>query len=74
MSGGDSHCVFSVEIRVEGDQKATFFLNGEKVLEVWQMEKKEGRAYVPLSAGRIGLQAEWAEIFYRNIRVKQLRP
>lgn len=62
-----------MEIRVEGSKKATFILNGETVLEVFDMEKKndEGK-YVPLSKGRIGLQAEWAEILYRNILIKEL--
>ncbi|MGJ8656817.1 MAG: 3-keto-disaccharide hydrolase [Akkermansiaceae bacterium] len=62
-----------MEIRVEGSKKATFILNGEEVLEVFDMEEKnkDGK-YVPLSKGRIGLQAEWAEILYRNIRIKEL--
>ena len=29
---------------------------------------------VPLEKGHIGLQAEWAELMYRNIRIKDLSP
>ena len=62
-----------MEIRVEGAKQATFILNGEEVLQVFDMEQKgkDGK-YVPLSKGRIGLQAEWAEILYRNIRIKEM--
>ena len=28
----------------------------------------------PLAKGHIGLQAEWAELMYRNIRIKDLSP
>ena len=61
-----------MEIRVHGAEKATFILNGEVVLELTnftQLNEKGER--VPLDSGRIGLQAEWAEILYRNIRIKE---
>lgn len=61
-----------VEIRVLGDEKATFILNGEVVNEIVNMQKMEGEELVPLSKGHIGLQAEWAELLYRNIRIKEL--
>ena len=62
-----------MEIRVEGGKKATFILNGEEVLVVNDMEQKgkDGK-YTPLAKGRIGLQAEWAELMYRKIRIKEL--
>ncbi len=62
-----------MEIRVEGSKKATFILNGEVVLELsnFTQENDKGER-VPLEKGRIGLQAEWAEILYRNIRIKEL--
>ena len=62
-----------MEIHVHGSEKATFILNGEVVLETFKFvqKNKEGEV-VPLDKGRIGLQAEWAEIFYRNIRIKEL--
>ncbi len=61
-----------VEIRVLGDKKATFILNGEVVFEIMYMQKMEGEELVPLTKGHIGLQAEWAELLYRNIRIKEL--
>ena len=61
-----------VEIRVLGDKKATFVLNGEIVHEIMNMQKMEGEELVALSNGHIGLQAEWAELLYRNIRIKEL--
>ena len=63
-----------MEIRVHGAKKATFILNGEVVLELTnftQVNEKGER--VPLEKGRIGLQAEWAEVLYRNIRIKELK-
>ena len=62
-----------MEIQVHGSDKAIFILNGEVVLQTFNFtrENKEGER-VPLEKGRIGLQAEWAEIMYRKIRIKEL--
>lgn len=64
-----------MEIRVHGSEKATFIFNGEVVHEITNMtqKNKDGKK-VPLEKGRIGLQAEWAELQYRNIRIKELKP
>ena len=62
-----------MEIHVHGSEKATFILNGEVVLETFNFTQKNKKGEkVPLEKGRIGLQAEWAEILYRNIRIKEL--
>jgi hypothetical protein len=61
-----------VEIRVLGNQKATFILNDEVVFELMDLQKMENEEFVPLTKGHIGLQAEWAELLYRNIRIKEL--
>lgn len=61
-----------MEIRVLGHKKATFILNGEVVYEAINMEQKAGDHFVPLDKGHIGLQAESAELLYRNIRIKEL--
>ncbi|MBK1832498.1 3-keto-disaccharide hydrolase [Roseibacillus ishigakijimensis] len=64
-----------MEIHVHGSEKATFILNGEVVLETFNFtQKNEAGERVPLEKGRIGLQAEWAELLYRNIRIKELQP
>lgn len=62
-----------MEIQVHGSEKATFILNGEVVLETFDFTQKdkEGNNF-PLDKGHIGLQAEWAELLYRNIRIKEL--
>jgi len=63
-----------MELHVHGSEKATFIFNGETVLETFNFTQKvsEDAEKTPLTKGRIGLQAEWAEILYRNIRIKEL--
>lgn len=62
-----------MEIHVHGSEKATFILNGEVVLETFNfVQLSEDGPSIPLDKGRIGLQAEWAELLYRNIRIKEL--
>ncbi len=62
-----------MEIRAEGSKKSTFILNDEEVMQVFNMEQKDKDGkYVPLSKGRIGIQAEWAEILYCNILIKEM--
>lgn len=63
-----------MEIRVHGSKQATFLLNGEVVFETFHFTQKKtkGGEKLPLDKGRIGLQAEWAELMYRNIRIKEL--
>ena len=65
----------SMEIRVYGSEKAIFIFNGEEMLVTTNFtQRNEQGERVPLEKGRIGLQAEWAEIMYRNIRIKELKP
>lgn len=62
-----------IEIRVDGAKKATYLLNGEIVFEMENfVYKNEAGEVAALEKGHIGLQAEWAEIFYRNIVIKEL--
>jgi len=62
-----------MELHVHGSEKAIFMLNGEVVLETFNFTQKDKDGVKsPLSKGRIGLQAEWAELMYRNIRIKEL--
>ena len=63
-----------MEIQVHGSEKATFIFNGEVVHEITNFtQKNEDGEKVPLEKGRIGLQAEWADLMYRNIRIKELK-
>jgi len=60
-------------VKVEGGKKAFFFLNGEQVMEITNMKTKVNDSETPLSSGRIGLQAEYAEVLYRNILIKEIQ-
>lgn len=62
-----------MEIHIHGSEKATFIFNGEVVLETFNLVQlqKDGTS-IPLEKGHIGLQAEWAELMFRNIRIKEL--
>lgn len=61
-----------MEIRVHGADKAVFILNGDVVLVLENFTRVDEQGErVPLEKGRIGLQAEWAEILYRKIRIKE---
>ena len=63
-----------IELHVHGSEKATFMLNGEVVLVTTDFHTvdEEGNKKEALSKGHIGFQAEWAELMYRNIRIKDL--
>lgn len=61
-----------VEIVVDGAKKVTFKLNGEIVHEIRDLEMEIDGKWVPMDKGRIALQAEWAELLYRNIRIQEL--
>jgi hypothetical protein len=62
------------EIIVEGD-KATHILNGKinnHCYDIRQPDPNNPQQLVPLTKGRILLQAEGAEIFYRNLEIALL--
>ena len=62
----------TVRIEVDG-RRAQYYLNGEPVNGFTEAEWRsdEDAAWEPLSAGRIALQAEGAEVFYRNVVLKK---
>jgi len=62
-----------VELVVRGD-RAAYFVNGHLVNEVTQLKQwnEAAKEWQPLTKGRILLQAEGAEIFYRNITLQPL--
>ncbi|MBK1875283.1 3-keto-disaccharide hydrolase [Pelagicoccus mobilis] len=63
----------TADIIVYGSARAEFYLNGKLVNEVRNMRKRvSSGAWAPLAGGRIALQAEWAEIEYRVVRVREL--
>jgi hypothetical protein len=55
-----------LDLYVVGDA-AVHVVNGKRVLAVTGIRTKSGDRSAPLTRGRIQLQSEWAEIFYRRI-------
>lgn len=65
----------TVEVIMQGDS-FTHIVNGHVNNRGWhtrQPDPQHPGGVIPLTGGRIALQAEGAEIFYRNIRVKELQ-
>lgn len=61
------------DIMIDGNEKAVFYLNDTLVNVVSNMRKRDGNGqWVPLEKGQISLQAEWAELEYRRVRVRPL--
>jgi hypothetical protein len=63
-----------VEVILDGD-KITHIVNGTVVMRAWDLKQpdpKNPTQNIPLDSGRIFLQAEGSEIFFRNVRVKPL--
>lgn len=60
-----------VELIVRGDD-ATYIVNGKINNHATRIQQKVDNQWVPLIKGRIGLQLEFAEVFYRNIQIKEL--
>jgi hypothetical protein len=58
------------EITVNGAESAVYELNGVEVHRLYNFSY-QGQ---PLDRGFVSVQAEWAEIFYRNIRYRKLDP
>jgi hypothetical protein len=56
----------TVEITVDGGAEAVYVVNGVEVNHVYNM-KYNGQ---PLSEGYVSVQAEYAEVFYRNLWYK----
>lgn len=56
------------------EDKASFIINGKVVNEVFDLARyhEDSEEWKPLTKGKILLQAEGAEIFYRNIYLKAL--
>jgi hypothetical protein len=61
-----------VELTVHADREAEYRLNGVVVNRVFNMQY-DNNGWRPLASGPIMLQAEWADVSYRNIRIKELR-
>lgn len=62
-----------MELIAEGD-KITHIVNGEIVLEASNSSQMVEGQRIPLTKGRIQLQSEGAEIFYKDIEIRYLKP
>jgi len=65
----------TLEVIVRGD-RATHVVNGVTNMRVYDLKGWDAasNSWVKVDKGRIALQAESAEIFYRNIRIRLLTP
>jgi hypothetical protein len=63
-----------VEVIVRGSDKAVHIINGQTVFEATNLRQldSDSKTWEPLTKGRIALQAEFAEVFYRNIEIRPL--
>ncbi len=61
----------TVEVIVRGDS-ATHIINGKVNNRILHLEQMVEDKWVPLTKGKILLQQEGAEVFYRNIEIKML--
>ena len=62
----------TVEVIVRGDD-ATYILNGKANNRATKIEQMVNHEWVPLKKGKIALQLEYAEVFYRNVEIKELK-
>jgi hypothetical protein len=62
----------TIELTVKGAAEAEYKVNGVVVNRVFNMERVMGGGFQALDSGPIALQAEYAELFYRNIRIREL--
>jgi hypothetical protein len=63
-----------VELTVHGSKDATYVVNGEVANGLTDMECQVNGTWGPLDHGPIALQAEFAEVYFRNIKIKILPP
>jgi hypothetical protein len=61
----------TVEVIVRGDE-AVYIVNGKVNNRASKIQEKVNGEWVPLRKGKIALQLEFAEVFYRNVEVQQL--
>jgi Domain of Unknown Function (DUF1080). len=64
----------TVDVIVHGSASAVHLVNGEVCARVFEMRKPVGDDWVKLESGRIAIQLEGAELFYRNIEICELPP
>ena len=64
----------TLELILDGD-KITHIVNGRAVMRAWDVKQQsltDPAEYLPVTSGRIMLQAEGAEVWFRNVQMKPL--
>ena len=64
----------TIELTVHGSKDASYNVNGTVVNGLTDMECQVGGTWMPLDHGPLALQAEFAEVYFRNIKIKVLTP
>jgi hypothetical protein len=63
----------TIELTVHGSKDASYNVNGTVVNGLTDMECQVGGTWMPLDHGPLALQAEYAEVYFRNIKIKVLQ-
>ncbi|RYD46774.1 MAG: DUF1080 domain-containing protein, partial [Verrucomicrobiaceae bacterium] len=58
-----------VEVIVHADESAEHIINGTTVARIANMREKDGS---PVREGKVALQLEGAELFYRDVKIREL--
>jgi hypothetical protein len=61
----------TVEVIVHGDE-AVYLVNGKMNNRASKIQEKVNGEWVPLRKGKIALQLEFAEVYYRNVEIQEL--
>ncbi|HXK18377.1 MAG TPA: DUF1080 domain-containing protein [Polyangiaceae bacterium] len=61
-----------LELTVHGSKDASYNVNGTVVNGLTDLECQVGGNWMPLDHGPLALQAEYAEVYFRNIKIKVL--
>ncbi len=61
----------TIDLYCFGDT-AIHVVNGKVVMAIYHSRKPEGNKMIPLTKGKIQIQSEGAEVFYRNIRIRPI--
>jgi hypothetical protein len=64
----------TVEVIVRGSEDTVHIVNGQTVFAAKELRQlnSDKKSWEPLTHGRIALQAEFAEVFYRNIEIRPI--
>src|SRR5690606_37817747 len=61
-----------LELTVRGSESAEYSVNGTVVNALFDFECNVSGNWEPLASGPIALQAEWAELYFRDVKIKLL--